>query len=474
MKAEQNSYTLKFKDKELEREFVDFHKEHTMSYTRNAIILALVMFYLFHFIDNQIVAGLQLQNAGDRTMIENVLNENMLLNNPLTSLIKDPFENILLQQKDFTTQLENNIWKIRFNTLIVGLIVFAISFMKRFRGKLEYFAAAIGIFGGIAVSIMISYVSGTASFIYLSGLMLIMTWMAVLVRVRYTIAFVSLIIIIGFNNIITANEFIFDLLHQGQELVGGLVTKGQIKINMPVNNFFLLSTMVLVLFAAYIIEKYSRENFIKNKENEALLLNILPKEIAEIKKRDENKVISNYYDNVTILFSDIVGFTKFSSSHKPEEVVGLLNDLYSSFDDLTHKYNIEKIKTIGDGYMLASGVPAVNDNHAQNMADMAMAMFESLKEFNKKYSNNSFQIRVGISSGPVVAGVVGKRKFAYDIWGDTVNTASRMESNGEEGKIQVSEATYELLKDKYSFEEPRIIDVKGKGKLKAYFLKQEI
>ena len=475
-KIPQNGYTLKFKDNTLEKEYIQFHKKNTYRHTRNAIILGLILFYAFHFIDAQIVAGLQSQVKMQSSVVEKIINDNVLINNSVSNMITGNFEEILLQKKDFANEIESNIWKIRFNTLILGVILFFISGMRRFRNYQELVAVNIGVFGGIAVSVMISYVSGTAAYIYLAGLVLIMSWMAIITRVRYTIAVIAILLIIGFNNLITSNEFLFNLLHQGQELgmglVGGLM-QGEIKlaINLPINNFILLSTMILVLFGAYIIEKYSRINFLQNKENEELLLNILPKEIADIKKQDESKVIANSYEDSTILFSDIVGFTKFSSTQKPEQVVSYLNDLFYEFDELTIKHDVEKIKTIGDGYMLASGIPTINEKHASNMANMALDMLKKIDEFNEKNPSIGFDIRIGISSGPIVAGVVGSKKFAYDVWGDTVNTASRMESGGKAGMIQISPFTYEFIKDEFKIEKREdIVEFKGKGKIQTYFL----
>lgn len=475
-KIPQNSYTLKFKDKELEKEYIAFHKKNTYRHTRNAIILGLILFYAFHFIDSQIVAGLKSQVKTNKSVVEQLINENVVIHNSLAQMITGNFEEILLQKKEFTSEIEENIWKIRFNTLILGVILFLITGLKRFEKYQEFVAVNIAVFGSVAVSVMISYVSGTAAYIYLSGLVLIMTWMAIITRVRYIIAVVGIVFIIGFNNLITSNEFLFNLLHQGQELGIGLVGgifEGEIKlaINLPINNFILLSTTILVLFGAYIIEKYSRINFLQNKENEALLLNILPKEIADIKKQDEKRIIANSYDQASVLFSDIVEFTKFSSSQKPELVVSLLNELFYEFDELTIKHNIEKIKTIGDGYMLASGIPSKDKKHAINMANMALGMLKIVEQFNKRNPSIGFNIRIGISSGPIVAGVVGSRKFAYDVWGDTVNTASRMESGGKASMIQISPTTFELIKDDFIIEKrDDIVEFKGKGKIQTYFL----
>ena len=161
---------------------------------------------------------------------------------------------------------------------------------------------------------------------------------------------------------------------------------------------------------------------------------------------------------------DVVEFTNRADKLSAEKVVIFLNELFLIFDDLTEKYKLEKIKTIGDAYMVASGIPDPCSDHAERLVNMAIEINDSLKKYNSNNGEN-VKVRIGINSGPAVAGVIGRKKFAYDIWGDTVNTASRMESYGEPGKIQVSEATYHLLKDKYDFTYRGVINVKGKGNL---------
>ena len=217
---------------------------------------------------------------------------------------------------------------------------------------------------------------------------------------------------------------------------------------------------------------------IAQQKSESLLLNILPHTIAERLKHDP-KEIAEHFDDVTILFSDIVGFTPISSKMPPLELVQLLNQMFSTFDKLAEKHGLEKIKTIGDAYMLAGGLPVPTNNHAEAVADMALEMQAAIKEFQactvlrEKMSGNleQFQIRIGINTGPVIAGVIGIKKFIYDLWGDTVNVASRMESSGMPGAIQVSATTYDRLKDKYIFEERGAIPVKGKGEMITYWLK---
>ena len=201
---------------------------------------------------------------------------------------------------------------------------------------------------------------------------------------------------------------------------------------------------------------------------ERLLLNVLPESIAARLKLDEG-AIAELFDDVTILFADIVGFTPLSLRLTPVEVVNLLNQIFSEFDAIAEKLGLEKIKTIGDAYMVAGGLPIPRPDHAEAIADMALAMLDSVDHVQQQYPEE-FRIRLGINSGTVVAGVIGTHKFIYDLWGDTVNVASRMESHGEPGKIQVTEATYERLKQRYNFQERGMVALKGRGEMKSYWL----
>jgi len=202
--------------------------------------------------------------------------------------------------------------------------------------------------------------------------------------------------------------------------------------------------------------------------SENLLLNVLPKKIADRLKREPG-TIAEAHKAVTILFADIVGFTPLTSQLNPVEMIELLNKIYSEFDALSEKYQVEKIRTIGDNYMVASGVPESNEDHARNMARMALEM-QAFADKLSIQNEHRIQFRIGIHSGPVIAGIVGRKKFQYDIWGDAVNTASRMESHGEAGKIQVSQTTYEMLKDEFVMKLRGTIDIKGKGPMKTWFL----
>jgi PAS domain S-box-containing protein len=203
-------------------------------------------------------------------------------------------------------------------------------------------------------------------------------------------------------------------------------------------------------------------------KSERLLLNILPKPIAEQLKQFEGSLAQQFAE-ATILFADIVDFTPLSAQISPLELLNLLNQIFSVFDQLAEKHGVEKIKTIGDAYMVAGGLPIPKENHAEAIAQMALDMQQAIGQFQTQHGE-PFQIRIGINTGPVVAGVIGIRKFSYDLWGDAVNVASRMESSGIPGKIQVTAATKERLQDKYLFEERGAILVKGKGKMISYWL----
>jgi class 3 adenylate cyclase len=206
----------------------------------------------------------------------------------------------------------------------------------------------------------------------------------------------------------------------------------------------------------------------QQEKTERLLLNILPQTIAERLKRDA-ATIAEHYADVSVLFADLVGFTRIAAELSPIDLVRLLNQIFSAFDRLTEERGLEKIKTVGDAYMVVGGLPHRRPDHAEAIAQMALDMQAELEQFNLENEQN-FNIRIGIHTGPVVAGVIGLKKFIYDLWGDTVNTASRMESHGLPGRIQVTQDTYERLKDDFILEKRGAIEIKGKGEMITYFL----
>ncbi len=202
-------------------------------------------------------------------------------------------------------------------------------------------------------------------------------------------------------------------------------------------------------------------------KSEALLLNILPSSIAD-RLKSSASAIADGFPEVTVLFADIVGFTKLSARMSPQDVVSGLNEMFSTFDDLADSLGVEKIKTIGDAYMAVAGLRGDKD-HARTIAEMALGMVRGVAQFNR--FDEPINVRIGIHTGPAVAGVIGKKKFIYDVWGDTVNIASRMESHGLPGQVHVTEATHALLEREYDFEARGEIDVKGKGLMRTWFLR---
>ncbi len=225
-----------------------------------------------------------------------------------------------------------------------------------------------------------------------------------------------------------------------------------------------VSSLIVFVFAGYFVTSAVNERENANK----LLLNILPKKAAKVLKTNAG-VIAEQYDDVTVLFADIVNFTQYSSTVSADQLVGKLNEIIFRFDELTDRHGLEKIKTIGDAYMVAGGLPEPNSGHSGATATLALDMLAAINK-TEKADGVYFSLRIGIHRGPVVAGVIGKRKFAYDLWGDTVNIASRMESSGTENKIQVSDAVYQSLKDTFQFSEKRTVEIKGIGAMETYFL----
>ncbi|MGB3137731.1 MAG: adenylate/guanylate cyclase domain-containing protein [Nodosilinea sp.] len=219
-----------------------------------------------------------------------------------------------------------------------------------------------------------------------------------------------------------------------------------------------------------ISERRQMETELRQQRQQAdrLLVNILPYRIAQ-RLKGGARTIAESLDQVSVLFADLVDFTAASSQMTPRHLVKMLNEVFSMFDQLAEFHRLEKIKTIGDAYMVAGGLPTPNDDHAAAIAQFALDICDAIKQFPRP-DGKTFQIRVGIDTGPVVAGVIGRRKFAYDLWGDTVNIASRMEATGEAQRIQVTSQLYEQLKDQFQFEQRGYVVVKGRGLMMTYWL----
>src|ERR671935_962069 len=259
------------------------------------------------------------------------------------------------------------------------------------------------------------------------------------------------------------------------ELLGGVsttvpqwFTSTMLALNVTVGGLLVFTLLAMFAdqrrkaLAALRVEQAKAEN---------LLLNILPQSIAD-RLKAEPRTIADQFSSASILFADVVDFTPLSERLPPAEVVGLLDHLFSHFDELAENYGLEKIKTIGDCYMVAAGVPSPRPDHARALALMALDMQRAMRSVGAEIGRLGLELRVGINSGPVVAGVIGRKRFLYDLWGDAVNTASRMESHGTSGRIQITRATYELLADEFECEPRGTIPVKGKGEIEAWYLIQ--
>ena len=266
--------------------------------------------------------------------------------------------------------------------------------------------------------------------------------------------------------------------------VGVLAISGVLEVsvertnNLPLwlrTTFFVmnLGTVAGITFAAlryfnmqkdWAMEQLERER----QKSERLLLNVLPASIATLLK-DGDRTIATHHAEASILFSDIVDFTLLSAALPPGEVVEMLNAVFTKFDELTEKRGLEKIKTIGDSYMVAAGVPEARPDHAEVLAELALELMAAVST--QTFDGHRLVLRIGINSGPVVAGVIGTRKFSYDLWGDTVNTASRIEEYGLSGEIQVSATTREKIEHRFDLEKREPIEMKGKGLVQVYLLK---
>jgi adenylate cyclase len=233
-----------------------------------------------------------------------------------------------------------------------------------------------------------------------------------------------------------------------------------------VRTFDVLNIVGVSFVAVLLLVTFARGRDTAQARVEALLLNILPEEIAQRLQAEPN-AIADHFDEASILFADVVDFTPLASRLDAREVVGMLDRLFTSMDELVDRYEVEKIKTIGDCYMVAAGVPRPRPDHAHALADLALEMKDCARTC---LPGSDLRLRIGISSGPVVAGVIGRRRFLYDLWGDTVNMASRMESHGTSDEIQITRPTWELLRDDFATEPLGLVAVKGKGDVETWRL----
>ena len=355
-------------------------------------------------------------------------------------------------------------WFIRYALICpVYTVVWALSFRVKWSKLIPKLAGMTHLFGavGLMVIMAIALPSEVAHRMYFLGLVfLILAVHFSRLRFRYAT-------FLGWTMM-----FVYTLLVVSK----AVVLQSSTETIFLIGNLFYLSFMnVAGMFVSYMLEASARIEFLQRQalayekqRSESLLFSILPRKIA--KRLTQNRgTIAQEYPIASILFADIANFTPLSEKLTPTELITLLNELFSEFDRLVEHHGVEKIKTIGDCYMVASGVPNPRIDHAQAIASLAIDLVRYINNFAQKY-RYPINLRIGIHSGGVVAGVIGQQKLMYDLWGDTVNTASRMESHGEVGKIQISRATYDLLGNEFICESQGEIDVKGKGKLETWHL----
>ena len=404
---------------EIEKQFREEYHANTVPTTRLALVLGLILFSLFGILDIYAV--------------------------PIS---------------------RNIVWFIRY-VIVAPFIIFAlimtytVPFQKYTQLLMCIVIAVSGI--GIAAIIAITQDAEFASRFYFTGLILVSMWAYGLSRLRFWYAIIAnLIIMAGYE-------------YASIEVKQLLASETGIVIFI-MHNFFFLGANIIGIFTSYNLERYTRRDFLQKLTIEAqrdqsdkLLYNVLPERIAEKLKRS-SETIAEEFSSASVLFADIVNFTPISARFGPLEVVDMLNELFSHFDELVDKYSVEKIQIAGDGYMVASGVPAPRKNHAIVLAYLALDMLEYVKMQEFLGGRHSIEIRIGLNSGPLIAGVIGRKKFVYALWGDMVNIASRMESHGASGKIQITRATYELVKDNFECEYIGEIAVKGRGKMEAWYL----
>ena len=366
-------------------------------------------------------------------------------------------------------------WVIRYGVIcpIYSLVLY-LSFRPKFKRSIARLAGIAHLLGGLGLVLIMAIALPTepGHRLYFLGLVFVILGIH-LSRLKFSYAS-------SLGWIITAAYVAIAYVNFGQVGAGVGAVDPSSEIGFLVGNFFYLAFMNIAgMFVSYMLEVSARNEFIQRRalayekrKSESLLFSILPQKIA--KRLTQNRgTIAQEYPIASILFADIVNFTPLSERLTATELVTLLNDLFSEFDQLVDRYGLEKIKTIGDCYMVAAGVPTPRIDHADAISELALDMMRYINQFAQHHpylSQCPINLRIGIHSGSVVAGVIGRQKFMYDLWGDAVNTASRMESHGEVGKIQISQQTYQLLSPHFLCEAQGAIAIKGKGNMETWHL----
>ena len=344
----------------------------------------------------------------------------------------------------------------------IGLVSVALTYLPNYRRIWQTLISAAILLSGLVWVMHRAVVPAERPDWGYAGNMVILIFAYILSRLQFRYS-----VLIGVALIVMYNIGSFFIIHESTN-------------NVIFGDYFLLLTAFIGSVGAYVLERSTRLLFLREREldrergrSEGLLRNILPEQIADrLKQRDpatEHGAIAQAYGEVTVVFADLVEFTKQSGTTDPPEIVAVLDDVFTRFDAIAERCGLEKIKTIGDAYMAVAGVPEPREDDVEVAAQMALAMRDETAQM-RWPSGDQMRVRIGMATGPAVAGVIGQRKFAYDLWGDTVNTAARMESNGIPDRIQVSEAIYQRLGDRFVFSEVHIVNLKGKGPTAARFL----
>ncbi len=383
----------------------------------------------------------------------------------LTVLLYGLFAVLDLHAAPFSRE---SIWFIRFALVIPSLLgILLFSFHPVFLRMVQPMMVLVVLIGGGGILGMIDLESRRelGFHTYYAGLMLVIMAAHTMYRLRFVHATASSIVVLaGYDYIAIAHQ--------------NLLSGDGFRVFLS-NNFFFVSSLVLGMAASYFLEVHVRSvygNRIRlareQEKSERLLRNVLPREIATALKEREG-IIADPVDDASILFADVSDFTSLSATMRPREIVDLLNEIFSHFDDLTERYGLEKIKTIGDCYMVAAGVPRRRHDHAHILVRLGLEMLDYVERY-RSGDATRISLRIGIHSGPVVAGVIGRKKFVYDIWGDTVNVASRMEHHGSIGRVQITTSTYERIRDDFLCEPRGSICVKGKGEMPVWHVLSRI
>jgi class 3 adenylate cyclase len=337
--------------------------------------------------------------------------------------------------------------------LLVGL---AFTFSRHFEPVFQEVTATCALVTGLGL-VAIVLVEPVGRDFHHRGVLLLIVAAYTFVRLRLVYAAgVAFLTTVGYN--------------VGELLVGDSPLGAILRTNL-----YLVTANVIGMVACYGIEFYTRRDFLQRQllkaeeqQVEDLLLNVLPEPVCA-RLKQERAWMAESFSEATILFADIAHFTELAAHVTAEEVVALLNRVFSAFDELVEKHQVEKIKTIGDAYMVVGGVPVTRPDHAEAVAELALDMLDAVRRLNI-VRDEPLRLRLGIHTGPVVAGVIGTKKFSYDLWGDAVNTASRMESHGLTDAIHVTRSTYERLRSRYVLQRRGVIEVKGKGEMVTYLL----